>query len=407
MDFNTLNLPECLVQSTQRMGFDKPTPIQAAAIPPALEGKDIVGTASTGTGKTAAFVIPAIAYLIANEKKSALILTPTRELAKQVLEHAKELLGNAKLPIKTSFLIGGEPMQKQLQQLKQNPRLIVGTPGRINDHLERGSLKLGKTGYLVLDETDRMLDMGFGVQIDRILPHLEKPRQTLLFSATLPKAILKLADKYLTNPVRVEMAGINKIADTITQDVKHVDGHEKYAALMQEIETREGSIIVFARTKFSAEKMAKKLSDEGVKADSLHGGLKQSRRTKVMLRFREQKFRVLVATDVAARGLDVPHIQHVINYDLPQAAEDYIHRMGRTGRNGATGHALSFVSRDEKGKWHAIQRFLDPSVKQESFKDSKPKSSRGKPKFNGSNRPARNGDTARKKPTSRRFKESA
>jgi ATP-dependent RNA helicase DeaD len=360
--FNDFTLSPALNQSLIKMGYSVPTPIQQKAIPLALQGKDILGSAQTGTGKTAAFSIPLVEALLRSPRGCALVLTPTRELAKQVLEVIHQLLGHQS-PIKTAFIIGGESMGKQLSQLRMRPRIIVGTPGRINDHLERGSLMLNETGFLVLDETDRMLDMGFGVQLDRILKFLPAKRQTLMFSATLPDGIIRLSSKYLTSPERVSVGETNVVAQNIKQDVIRIGQEQKYGELINQLNARSGSVIIFAKTKYGTERMAKNLCRDGFEADALHGDLRQNKRTSVMSAFRAKKFRILVATDIAARGLDVPHIEHVINYDLPQVAEDYIHRMGRTARAGAEGSALCFVSPQDGIKWRAIERLLDPSIK--------------------------------------------
>ena len=313
-DFNELGLPEALNHSLQHIGFTVPTPIQAKAIPHALAGKDVLGSAQTGTGKTGAFGIPLVAKLINNPRGSALVLTPTRELADQVLKQLKSMLGKSS-KIKTALLIGGDSMPNQLQQLRNNPRLIVGTPGRINDHLERGTLKLHDTEFLVMDETDRMLDMGFTVQIERILGYITKPHQTMLFSATLPNNIVKISEKYLKNPVHVNVSPQSSAADNIEHDIVRVNENEKYDNLILQLNSRKGFIILFMKTKYSTEKMAKRLSLAGHKADAIHGDLRQSKRDRVIANFRNKQFRILVATDVASRGLDIPHIEHVINYD--------------------------------------------------------------------------------------------
>lgn len=364
-NFEGFGLSPELDKSLAKMGYTIPTPIQEKAIPLAMQGRDILGSAQTGTGKTAAFAIPLVEALLRSPRGCALVLTPTRELAKQVLDVIHQILGY-KSPIKTAFIIGGEPMGKQYAQLRARPRIVVGTPGRINDHLERGSLMLNETGFLVLDETDRMLDMGFGVQLDRILKYLPTKRQTLMFSATLPDGIIKLSAKYLTNPERVSMGATNVVAQNIKQDVIRIDQAKKYKELVNQLYERNGSVIVFVKTKYGTEKMAKDLARDGFEADALHGDLRQNKRTSVMNSFRNKKFRILVATDIAARGLDVPHIEHVINYDLPQVAEDYIHRMGRTARAGAEGSALCFVSPQDGEKWRAIECLLDPSLKAKS-----------------------------------------
>jgi superfamily II DNA/RNA helicase len=343
------------------MQFIDPTPIQAESIPLALLGRDILGSAQTGTGKTGAFGIPIVARLLSENKSCALVMTPTRELAAQVMTQLRKMLGK-KTKIKSALLIGGEPMPKQLAQLRSNPRLIVGTPGRINDHIKRGSVNFENTDFLVLDETDRMLDMGFTEQIENVMQFLHPQRQTLLFSATLPNNIVRIAQKYLNNPARVAVSAPSAPAVNIKQDILKVSETDKYSNLIEELKKREGSIIIFIKTKYATEKMAKKLINDGHKADAIHGDLRQNRRDKVISAFRNKKYRILVATDVAARGLDIPHIEHVINYDLPQCAEDYIHRIGRTARAGAEGNALNFVSPSDKSKWNAIERLLNPDA---------------------------------------------
>ncbi len=360
-NFEGFGLSDALNRALSKIDYKTPTPIQAQAIPLALKGHDILGSAQTGTGKTAAFSIPLIESLLRSPHGSALILTPTRELAKQVLGVVHDLLGRDS-DIKTAFIIGGEAYGKQMSQLRSNPRIIVGTPGRINDHLRRGSIKLKDTGFLVLDETDRMLDMGFGVQLDEIIKFLPEKRQTLMFSATLPKGIIALSGKYLSNPQRISVGETNVIANNIKQEAMRIEQADKYKELTQQLHDRQGSVIVFVKTKYNAEKMAKKLRQDGFTSEGLHGDLRQNKRDKVMKNFHQQNFRVLVATDIAARGLDVPHIEHVINYDLPQVAEDYIHRMGRTARAGAKGFALSFVSPQDGRKWHAIENLLNPEA---------------------------------------------
>lgn len=361
--FKEMGLPEALNHTLQHMQFITPTPIQAETIPLALEGKDILGSAQTGTGKTGAFGIPLVAKLLASPQGSALVMTPTRELATQVMTQIQAMMGrNSK--IKSALLIGGESMPRQLQQLRNRPRVIVGTPGRINDHLTRRSLSLQDTNFLVLDETDRMLDMGFSVQIDAIMKFMSAKRQTLLFSATLPQNIVRIAEKYLNNPVRVAASATSAPPTNIKQDTLRVSEGEKYPLFVTQLSERDGSILVFVKTKHGTEKLAKKLSNEGHSADAIHGGLQQNKRNRVIAAFREKKYRILVATDVAARGLDIPHIEHVINYDLPQCAEDYIHRIGRTARAGAEGSALNLVTPDDREKWQAITRLLNPNSRQ-------------------------------------------
>ncbi len=373
-NFAELGLDAVLTQSLASMNYDKPTPIQAEAIPLALDGRDIMGSAQTGTGKTAAFAIPLVQHLLNNESSCAIVLTPTRELGKQVMEVIQQLLGRS-TRINTAFLIGGDSMTKQNAQLKRRPRLIVGTPGRINDHLKRRSLHLDQTDFLVLDETDRMLDMGFSIQIDSIVDHLPRERQTLMFSATMPSNIMQMAKKYLNNPERIAVGSTSNPAKNIKQEIIRVTNETKYNVLLQELAARDGSIIVFVKTKHGADKMARKLQDADVDADAIHGDLKQTKRERVIKAYRNKQFRVLVATDVIARGLDVPHVEHVINYDLPQMAEDYIHRIGRTARAGASGNALCLIAPQDGRLWGAIERLMDPNAKPEPYANN---NSRGK-----------------------------
>ena len=357
--FSKYNLNEVLNKSLKSINFTTPTPIQEKSIPLILQGKDILGSAQTGTGKTAAFCIPILELLMKSPRGSLLVMIPTRELAKQVLDVINSLLG-FKSSINTATLIGGESMSKQLSQLKKRPRIYVGTPGRINDHLQRGSLNLHDAKYLVLDETDRMLDMGFEVQINKIIKYLPVSKQVLMFSATIPNNILKLSSKYLNDPVRISVGESNTVAENIKQEIIELKSDEKLDELINQITNRNGSILIFVKTKYGTEKLSKALSRSKIKSFPLHGGLRQSKRNTIMKNFRDMKFRILIATDVAARGIDVPHIEHVINYDLPQMAEDFIHRIGRTARAGSKGIALSFVTKGDFAKWKEIQKILNP-----------------------------------------------
>lgn len=356
-NFNLLGLPPALLESLKVIEFNTPTPIQAQTIPIALEGKDILGSAQTGTGKTGAFGIPLVAYLLNNVDKTALILTPTRELALQVSDTLKLFLGK-KTNVKAALLIGGDSMLKQLAQLKAKPRLIVGTPGRVNDHLVRGTLKLNNTGFLVLDETDRMLDMGFEVQLQKISKCLPEVRQTLMLSATISPTIVKLASNYLKDPVRVSIAGEAFPIDKIKQEIVKTTEAEKVGILLDKLNQFPGPVIVFVKTKIGSEKLADKLCEYGHSADAIHGDLRQRNREQVIKSFRSGRTRVLVATDVAARGLDIPNIECVVNYDLPSQPEDYIHRIGRTGRAGASGIAVNFITPSDSGKWKDICKLI-------------------------------------------------
>ncbi len=383
-DFSQFGLPAQLNAALERMKYTNPTPIQQQAIPLAIKGHDILGSAQTGTGKTAAFGIPLVAKILNSPRGNAIVLTPTRELATQVMTVITQLLGQRSF-IQAALLIGGDSMHKQTAQLKMRPRIIVGTPGRINDHLERGNLILHDTNFLVLDETDRMLDMGFGIQIDKIVKFLPPARQTLMFSATLPPEIVKMSAKYLKNPERVAVGSVNAPVLKIQQELIHINDSSKYDELNKQIVAREGSIIVFVKTKRSADKLSERLNKQGHQADTIHGDLHQRKREKVIQSYRNKKFRVLVATDIAARGLDIPHIEHVINYDLPQCPEDYIHRIGRTGRNGSEGAAVCFISPDDSIRWRAIHRLMNPNeAKNHSERDS---SSERKPNKFGNKKP--------------------
>jgi ATP-dependent RNA helicase DeaD len=361
-NFKLLKIEDSLKNSLHKMNFTKPTPIQGMAIPAALEGKDILGTAQTGTGKTLAFSIPLINKLILDKNAFALVMCPTRELATQVMEAIKSIISD-KINIKTALLIGGESMQKQLRQLGNRSRIIVGTPGRINDHLKRKSLNLSATKYLVLDETDRMLDMGFTPQIEMVLKFVPKDHQTLLFSATLPNNILRISERYLNKPERISTGNTSVPIAKIKQETLQVFKENKYDELIDQFLARKGSILVFVKTKRGADKMVKKLKEEGHSADAIHGDLRQSKRDRVINSFRKGLKRILIATDVAARGLDIPLIQHVINYDLPQVPEDYIHRIGRTARAGSEGSALTFLTSDDRSMWNSINKLIDPNFK--------------------------------------------
>ena len=378
INFSELPIENKLKNSIKFADFKTPTPIQSKSIPISLTGKDILGTAQTGTGKTLAFTIPMINKLILDKNAMALIVCPTRELASQVMQTVLKL-NVREIGIGNALLIGGESMQKQLKKLKKRARIIVGTPGRINDHLKRQSLNLSKVSYLVLDETDRMLDMGFTPQIELILKFIPKNHQTLLFSATLPNNILKISEKYLNNPERIAVGSLSSPIEKIKQETFQVSQDKKYHELINQLVERSGSILVFVKTKHGADKIVKRLKYDGHSADAIHGNLRQSKRDRVINGFRNGKSRILVATDVAARGLDIPLIQHVINFDLPQVPEDYIHRIGRTGRAGKEGSALTFITPNDRSMWNSISRLIDPNFK--------PPQGENKRNFRGKKRP--------------------
>ena len=380
--FKDFALPEALQHKLDALGFDTPTPVQERAIPAALEHRDILGSAQTGTGKTAAFSIPLLTKIMNHADVYGIIVTPTRELALQVDEQIRAFL-SAKSKIRSVVLIGGASIERQVQALGKRPKIIVGTPGRIIDHLERKSLDLSGFNYVVLDETDRMLDMGFSAPIAEIFSRVSKERQTLLFSATLPKNIQKISAQYLQNPVRIEMGQVNSVGDNIVQSTQFVSKDGKFEMLVDALREHDQSAIVFMNSKFATEKMAKRLKSAGITAEAIHGDLRQSKRERVISNLRDNKFRVLVATDVAARGIDVPHIHQVINFDLPRQTEDYIHRIGRTGRNGAQGIALNLATRDDMEKLNEIERLINPKAAKSAHKRPPGKPARKKPQAKG------------------------
>ncbi len=347
-------LPEALRDALKRICISEPTPVQQSALPPALQGRDILATAQTGTGKTFAFLLPLIVRLQQAPDKAALILSPTRELAQQTLDALESLLPE-ETALPRALIIGGDNIHKQYAALRRKPRVIIGTPGRIIDHIGRKSLSLKNAGFLVLDEADRMLDMGFIPDVRKIGAAMPSPRQTLLFSATLPKEIEQLAGDFLQNPARVQIGSVTRPADLVLQQFMRLGTRERLGQLVFELEGQTGLTLVFVKSKHGADRLAKQLKLHGVKANALHGDLRQNRRRQVMELFRSGAVPVLVATDVAARGIDVDGVNRVINYDLPQCPEDYIHRIGRTGRAGSAGTALSFVTEDES-KWKDICR---------------------------------------------------
>ncbi len=359
--FDDLGIAPKLLDILQRAKFVTPTPIQKASIPAAIEGKDLMGIAQTGTGKTLAFGIPMIQRLAqsqgqGNQRSKGLIILPTRELALQVNETLKKIGGSVGL--KTAILIGGESMHKQLKMLSLNPHIIIATPGRLIDHMDSGRVKLEAVRILVLDEADRMLDMGFAPQIKRILQNVPKDRQTMLFSATMPDAIVNIAKSYMSLPLRVEVAPAGTAIELVSQEVFFVHKQDKLSLLQKLLTDYNGSVLIFSRTKFGAKKIAKVIRDMGHRAAEIHSNRSLNQRLEALEGFKIGRYRVLVATDIAARGIDVTGIQLVINFDLPDNAEDYVHRIGRTGRAGATGHAISFATPDQKHDVKTIERLI-------------------------------------------------
>ncbi|WP_375333793.1 DEAD/DEAH box helicase [Candidatus Tisiphia endosymbiont of Xenochironomus xenolabis] len=374
------NLPNEVIISLEQMNITSPTEIQREAIPIAMQGSDILASSQTGSGKTLAYLLPIVNSFI-QTKSMALVLVPTRELASQVRTTLTNVTTQIKLP--SAVLIGGEPMHKQFTQLKANPKVVIGTPGRIIDHLLRGTLKLNTVQLVVLDEMDRMLDMGMKEQLEEINKYIPEKRQVLMFSATMPKHIIALSQKYVINPKRITIGSTTQAASQIKQETLRVSDKEKFPELIKQLNQRDGSIIIFVKTKRGADQLAKMLKFEDHKAEAIHGDLTQGRRDHVIASFRSSRHRIMVATDVAARGLDIPHTQHVINYDLPMSPEDYLHRIGRTGRAGLSGCALSFISPEDNIRWKAIDRLMNQgeSTSREEMTGSKNR----RRAFNGNN----------------------
>ena len=346
-----------MLAALRTAGYRVPTPIQASTIRPGLAGHDVIGTAQTGTGKTAAFIIPVVERLRAAEG-GALVLAPTRELAEQIFGWANRL----GCGLRPALVVGGVAYGPQLQALRRRPSIVIATPGRLVDHIERGSVCLKTVRILVLDEADRMLDMGFKAQLDRIMQALPAERQTLLFSATLPPDLGTLVRAHLRQPVRAAVGPQAVPPSRTTQDV-YLVGHEgKTPLLLSLIEGAAGNVLVFARTKHRTDRLARAVRNAGHAVQPLHSDRSQSQRREALDGFRRGRYRILVATDIAARGIDVPGICRVINYDLPHTVEDYVHRVGRTARAGANGHASSFAAPEERGQLHAIERHLGSAL---------------------------------------------
>ncbi|HPL72864.1 MAG TPA: DEAD/DEAH box helicase [Candidatus Pacearchaeota archaeon] len=354
-NFSDIGVSPNILKILDKLSLTSPTPIQKQAIPVALKGTDIVGIAQTGTGKTFAFGIPIIQKLLSSSGQ-ALVLVPTRELALQVNESIRKLAD--KLNISTIVLIGGENISRQFFELKRRPRLIIATPGRLIDHLKRKSIKLDQIKTLVLDEADMMLDMGFLPQIEEILRSVPKERQTMLFSATMPVLIANLATKYLKLPIRIEVAPQGTIVKNVTQEMIVLEAKDKMKYLEKIIKENEGSILIFVRTRYGVKNIAKKLISNGHKATEIHSDLSQGQRKRALDSFKSGRSRIMVATDVAARGLDVKGIELVINYDLPDSSSDYVHRIGRTARAGKKGKAISLATPGQLKNIKAIEALI-------------------------------------------------
>jgi len=373
MTFESLGLSQPVVQALAVKGYESPTPIQAQAIPTVLEGRDLLGIAQTGTGKTAAFMLPSIDRLVASNKRPAprtcrmLVLAPTRELAGQIAQSARDYARFAHLKVVTVF--GGTSVGRNKQDVARGVDILIATPGRLVDLMEQRALDLGSVEILVLDEADQMLDLGFIHALKAIVRMLPKQRQTLLFSATMPKAIRQLADQYLTDPAQVSVAPSATTAERVEQQVAFCNNAEKQALLT--IMLRDGfaaktmdRVLVFTRTKHGADRVVKKLAQSGIRSNAIHGNKSQPQREKALGEFRAGGIRILVATDIAARGIDVSGVSHVINFELPNVAEQYVHRIGRTARAGAAGIAISLCAPDEKAYLRDIWKLTKASLEE-------------------------------------------
>ena len=362
-----MGLPPRILANLGELNITQPTPIQQKAIPEAMEGRDVMGLAQTGTGKTAAFGLPLISAILRIEGRPApkttrgLILAPTRELAKQILDSLRAFSNKTQLRIQ--LVVGGQSLNAQADRLNRGCDILVATPGRLIDLIERKAIRLDKTGYLVLDEADQMLDLGFIHALRRIAPLLPRDRQTMLFSATMPKHMSELAEAYLTDPVRIEVTPPGKPVDKIDQSVHFVQQSDKQALLIDHLDThRSDAALVFARTKHGAERLKKTLEAKGFAAGSIHGNKSQGQRDRALKAFKDGELTVLVATDVAARGIDIPSVRYVYNYDLPNVADNYVHRIGRTARAGRDGTAIAYCAPDEMGDFKAIEKLMKREI---------------------------------------------
>jgi ATP-dependent RNA helicase DeaD len=365
---NTLNLSEAMQKAIQEMGFHTASPIQAQTIPCLLEGKDIIGQAQTGTGKTAAFAIPVIERVQPGSRDiHALVLCPTRELALQVTAEFQKL-AKYKRDLTVVTIYGGQPIERQIRSLQQRPQIVIGTPGRVKDMIQRGVLHLQNVKTIVLDEADEMLNMGFRHDIEQILKQTPSNRQTVFFSATMPKAILELTVKYQRNALHVKVAQHDQPLVKIEQCYFEVQKTEKMAALIQLLKHHRFELaLVFCNTKWKVDALVKKLKSAGYSADGLHGGKTQSQRDRIMQGFRKGNTQLLIATDVAARGLDVDNVEAVFNFDLPKDSEFYVHRIGRTGRAGKSGQAFTFVENDEFPQLREIRKYPNVSLSKQEL----------------------------------------
>ncbi len=378
MSFESLGLMADILRAVSEKGYSEPTPIQTQAIPPVLEGRDLMGGAQTGTGKTAGFTLPLLHRLMASAPAGngrrpirALVLTPTRELAAQVGESVATY--GKYLPLRSTVIFGGVKINPQIQKLRSGVDILVATPGRLLDHVSQNTIDLSKVEILVLDEADRMLDMGFIRDIRKVLALLPKKKQTLLFSATFSNEIKRLTSDLLHNPALIEVARHNTASERVSQVVHPVDNKRKRELLSHLIGSNNWKqVLVFNRTKHGCNRLAEQLGTDGITAAAIHGNKSQGARTKALADFKSGKVRVLVATDIAARGLDIDQLPHVVNYELPNVAEDYVHRIGRTGRAGNEGEAMSLVCVDELKLLKDIERLIKREIPKVVFEEFKP-----------------------------------
>ncbi|MDC3090514.1 DEAD/DEAH box helicase [Paracoccaceae bacterium] len=372
MNFRSLGLVSPILKTLDKQGLHVPTPIQEKSIPTILEGKDVIGLAQTGTGKTAAFILPLLSKLYRTQqtgkfrKVKLLVLSPTRELAQQIGEVVKPFASATNL--KTCTIVGGIPIFKQFKDLRKGSDIIIGTPGRIEDHISQKSIDLSNVNYTVLDEADQMFDIGFLPAVKRILSITPKKRQTLLFSATMPTEIKKLVREFMVKAVEIAVSVTAKPIEKINQKIIMLNSAQKIDALKKIAQGRAGArLLVFTKTKHGAEKVVKSLSKDGFLVTSIHGNKSQNQRQKSLMNFKTGTFPLLVATDIAARGIDVPEVEAVINYDLPEVPESYVHRIGRTARAGMIGDAISFCSELEIKKLRAIEKLIKTKIKTENY----------------------------------------
>ncbi len=416
MTFKDLNLSEPLLKAIKEQGYETPTPIQEKAIPTILKKRDILAGAQTGTGKTAGFTLPLLELLLrakptkGKAQIKALILTPTRELASQVAESVEAYAKHT--PFKSTVIFGGVKINPQLVALRKGVDIVIATPGRLLDHISQKTVDLSHIDFLILDEADRMLDMGFINDIKKIIAALTKERQTLLFSATYSDDIKKLSNKLLKSPILIEVARTNASSETIKQAIYHVDKVRKRELLTHLIsEGKWKQVLVFTRTKHGANRLSGQLDADGITAAAIHGNKSQNARTKALADFKAGKIRVLVATDIAARGIDIDQLPHVVNYELPNVSEDYVHRIGRTGRAGNKGEAISLVCVDEDEFLSNIEKLIqkdipkvwlkgfkpDPSIKAEAINMGGNRGARNKPRGSNGSRNSNRGNGGRRR----------